>query len=288
MNLKPFIPLSLFIIVIETKTIGQNISINATGANPDTSAMLDISSTTKGFLLPRMTNTQISSIPLPALGLITYSTTDNTFKYNIGSTSSPSWATFLSTNSSWNINGNSGCNSGTDFFGTTNNASLRFRVHNNEKMVLDSNGRVGIGTTAPTAVLHLLAGTTSANTAPLKFTSGVSSQTTLETGAVNYNGADLTLSDASYAYTINKSLNGSATIDFGATGGAAVSDATITVTGAAVGDIVTLGVPDAAVTSTGVFFAWVSAANTVTVRYSNKALISENPGSGTFKVRVIK
>ena len=35
-----------------------------------------------------------------------------------------------------------------------------------------TNGRVGIGTTSPTAVLHLKAGTATANTAPLKFTSG--------------------------------------------------------------------------------------------------------------------
>ena len=44
---------------------------------------------------------------------------------------------------------------------------------------------LGIGTTTPTAVLHLKAGTTAASTAPLKFTSG-SLLTTAEAGAVEF------------------------------------------------------------------------------------------------------
>lgn len=43
---------------------------------------------------------------------------------------------------------------------------------NAEKVRIDTTGRVGIGTVSPTAVLHLKAGTASANTAPLKFTAG--------------------------------------------------------------------------------------------------------------------
>jgi hypothetical protein len=51
-------------------------------------------------------------------------------------------------------------------------------------------GNVGIGTTSPTAVLHLKAGTASANTAPLKFTSGTN-LTTPEAGAMEWNGTNL-------------------------------------------------------------------------------------------------
>ena len=46
-------------------------------------------------------------------------------------------------------------------------------------------GNVGIGVTSPTAVLHLKAGTTTASTAPLKFTSGTS-MTNAEAGAVEF------------------------------------------------------------------------------------------------------
>jgi hypothetical protein len=50
-------------------------------------------------------------------------------------------------------------------------------------------GSVGCGTNAPTAVLHLKAGTATAGTAPLKFTSGVS-LTTAEAGAMEFTTDD--------------------------------------------------------------------------------------------------
>lgn len=80
----------------------------------------------------------------------------------------------------------------------------------------------------------------------------------------------------------------SATLDFGSTAAGAVSDLTVTVSGAAVGDIVSLGVPNGSVTTEGVFFAWVSASNTVTVRFANnKTSGSLDPSSGTFKISVV-
>ena len=49
---------------------------------------------------------------------------------------------------------------------------------------------VGIGTTTPTAYLHIKAGTATAGTAPLKFTSGTN-LTAPEAGAMEFNGTDL-------------------------------------------------------------------------------------------------
>ena len=60
------------------------------------------------------------------------------------------------------------------------------------KMTILASGNVGIGQTVPTAVLHLKAGTATASTAPLKFTSG-SLLTTTEAGALEF------LSDDYYA-----------------------------------------------------------------------------------------
>ena len=48
----------------------QNVGINNTGSSPDPSAILDVSSTTKGFLPPRMTQVQRNAIVSPAAGLI--------------------------------------------------------------------------------------------------------------------------------------------------------------------------------------------------------------------------
>jgi hypothetical protein len=78
----------------------------------------------------------------------------------------------------------------------------------------------------------------------------------------------------------------SATLDFPSTTSTTVSDLTVTVTGAALGDIVKLGVPNAAMTATASYFGWVSSANTISIRYSPKA--TENPASATFNVSVEK
>ncbi len=52
----------------------QNVGVNEDGSDPDASAILDVSSTTKGFLVPRMTTSQRTSIATPATGLIVYDT----------------------------------------------------------------------------------------------------------------------------------------------------------------------------------------------------------------------
>ena len=54
----------------------QSVGINADGSAPDNSAMLDVNSTTKGFLPPRMTTAQIEAIVNPADGLTVYNITD--------------------------------------------------------------------------------------------------------------------------------------------------------------------------------------------------------------------
>jgi hypothetical protein len=60
------------------------VSINTTGASSDTSAMLDISSTSRGLLIPRMSSTQMNAIYLPATGLTIYNTDSNTFCFFTG------------------------------------------------------------------------------------------------------------------------------------------------------------------------------------------------------------
>ena len=62
------------------------VAINATGAMPDSSAILDVSSTTKGFLVPRLTTTQRNAIAHPAPGLTIYNTVTNCFNLWVGNT----------------------------------------------------------------------------------------------------------------------------------------------------------------------------------------------------------
>ena len=59
-------------------TFPQNITITDDDSyTPDNSAILDIKSTDKGLLLPRLTNSEIASINNPPAGLIVYSTDEN-------------------------------------------------------------------------------------------------------------------------------------------------------------------------------------------------------------------
>jgi hypothetical protein len=60
---------TLLTFVISMTTIAQSVSINSDGSEADPSAILDVKSTTKGFLAPRMTKVQRNAIASPAAGL---------------------------------------------------------------------------------------------------------------------------------------------------------------------------------------------------------------------------
>lgn len=144
----------------------------------------------------------------------------------------------------------------------------------------------GFGHSSPTARVHPAASTTSA--ASLRLPSGTA-PTSPNEGDVWQTSNDLHFYTNSTDAILARVLKGSATLDFASTAAGAVTDLTITVTGASDGDVVSLSVPNASQTTTGSFSAWVSAANTVTVRYRIAALVgSEDPASGTFKVTVTK
>src|SRR5690554_6341973 len=68
------ISLLLFSVLFSFSTMAQNIGVNATGAEPDASALLDLSSTDKGFLITRA---DTFDIPTPAFGLMTLSPKDS-------------------------------------------------------------------------------------------------------------------------------------------------------------------------------------------------------------------
>src|SRR2546430_17400681 len=50
----------------------QNVAVNNTGSVPAASAMLDVNSSNKGVLLPRLTTAQRKAIVNPALGLLVF------------------------------------------------------------------------------------------------------------------------------------------------------------------------------------------------------------------------
>lgn len=80
--------LFLFTITISNCVISQ-VSINNNGAPPHPSAMLDVTSTNKGLLPPRMSHADILAIPSPAEGLIVYDSTFHKPLYYNGSLWTP-------------------------------------------------------------------------------------------------------------------------------------------------------------------------------------------------------
>jgi len=125
----------------------------------------------------------------------------------------------------------------------------------------------------------------SAGVAAITTTSGSTYQdlVTRSIYATNLYATNLVLNGGA---TVTGILSATASLNFDLTA-LTVEDKTITVTGAAIGDVVTLGVPNGSVTTSVQYTAWVSAADTVTVRARTSAT-GEDPASGTFRATVIK
>ncbi len=175
-------------------------------STPDASAILDLHSTTKGLLIPRMTTAQRLGVVNPATGLWVYDVTENHMYYFNGTV----WTTEFGdqgpkgdkgdpgadgavgppgakgdtgagvkgdkgdkgdtgpqgppgsggTGSGWQLTGNTGINSSTQYIGTTDATDLVFRVNGESEMVIKGDagaakkGYIGLNID-PEAHLHV-------------------------------------------------------------------------------------------------------------------------------------
>ncbi len=62
---------------------------------PDESAILDIRSTEKGVLFPRLSETERDAVQNPAEGLLIFNTTSSCLEMNAGTTASPAWTEII-------------------------------------------------------------------------------------------------------------------------------------------------------------------------------------------------
>ncbi|MFN3306986.1 MAG: hypothetical protein ACK42Z_07360, partial [Candidatus Kapaibacteriota bacterium] len=74
--------LTLTLGILNLYSQGQNVGIGTT--TPDNSAILELYSTSRGFLVPRLTTTQRNAITAPATGLLIYNTDNQRFEYYDG------------------------------------------------------------------------------------------------------------------------------------------------------------------------------------------------------------
>ena len=132
---------------------------------PHSSAILELSSTTQGFLPARMDSLQMASIPSPALGLMIYNITDNCYWYNNGKWTSLCKDSVVNMDSlmlgvidttAWKLKGNSGTNPSINFIGTTDAQDWVVKTDNTERIRVLSTGNVGIGTSTPSYKLHIV------------------------------------------------------------------------------------------------------------------------------------
>lgn len=124
--MKKFISIAL--VAMSSHSYSQNnVGIGIT--SPAASAALDITSTSKGLLIPRMTTAERSAIAAPAKGLMVFDTNTNSFWFHNGTT----WT---------EMNGGSGS--------SPHWASNGNNIYNNNA------GNIGIGTATPAYKLDLL------------------------------------------------------------------------------------------------------------------------------------
>ena len=100
----------LFIILFFLSQISisnAQMGINSTGTAPNSSAMLDVSSTTKGLLPPRMTSAQKTAIASPTDGLLVFDTNTQSYWFR----QSGAWTELPkagSTSNYWSLSGSGG------------------------------------------------------------------------------------------------------------------------------------------------------------------------------------
>jgi len=136
-------------------TYAQNVGINATGANPDASAMLDVSSTNSGMLIPRValtTRNAAAPITSPATSLLVYNTaTAGTAPNNVTPGfyywNGSAWIAILAnagTTGGWSLTGNSGTDATVNFLGTTDDKAVLFKSNNANYAQMGSRQTLGL------------------------------------------------------------------------------------------------------------------------------------------------
>lgn len=120
----------------------ENVGIGT--AQPDKSAILDLSSSNKGFLLPRMSETQRLNILKPAQGLQVFQTDGSSglYVFNGKDWENASKSVAAATDP-WQRGGNAILPG--EFIGTTNAEPLLFKVNNNFSGRINTTGFVSFG-----------------------------------------------------------------------------------------------------------------------------------------------
>jgi hypothetical protein len=148
--------------------------------------------------------------------------------------------------------------------------------------VTGADGLVGVGVTGATAVLHLKAGSATANTAPLKINSGTV-MATPEDGCIEYNGTKWYSTISTDRQEILRGATYSPTLTPSAVAANSESIQTFTISGLIVPYAVQVS-PPASMAGLGIMWTRVSASNTLEIGFRNFTAGSLTPPSGTWRI----
>lgn len=172
-----FVILAAGLLFFSRESQAQNNNVGIGTTTPVSSAMLDVTSTTKGVLVPRVTTSQMNAISSPANGLMVYNTDSSCFFFYksltwtslcmpagagaTGATGPTGPAGTAGTpgvtgptgpsQTAWWIVGNAGTTAATNFIGTTDANDLVTKTNTIERMRVTSPGGTVVNKTAPQA-----------------------------------------------------------------------------------------------------------------------------------------
>ena len=159
--------LTLSFVVIAFGAFSQNVGIGNTTFTPDASSVLELKSTSSGFLMPRMTQAQRDAISGPANGLMIYQTNntpgyyfyDGTAWQSFGGGSADNFGNHVAQQNIVVGEGLGIVDSDEDtkiqVEESTDDDHIRFDVSGAEAMLINNSQNVGIGTSSPTEKLHV-------------------------------------------------------------------------------------------------------------------------------------
>lgn len=136
----------------------QQLLLSDTVAATTKSALLEIRAKSQGLLLPRIQDTTVSPLSTSPDGMLIYyiPASGMMIRRNGGWSRLADSTTIAGSN--WGLTGNTGTDTLTKFIGTTDATGLVFRTNNTKRVAISSTGYVGIGTSSPTANLHVNSG----------------------------------------------------------------------------------------------------------------------------------